>query len=352
MKTLPPRRKSRLFRRSRDHEAPFKLPLSAFRFPLWLGPRHLGGCLFNRRLAVQLLAWWFCAVLPVSAAETFRVGTYNLNNYNDEMLGPRPLKSEASKAKVRESIRALGADVLALQEVGGPDSFDELRLALKSEGLHYPHGELVAGHDTNVHLAILSRFPITACRRHTNETFLLMGRRFSVQRGFLEADIQVNPDYLFTALVAHLKSRRQSVEADEAEMRHQEALLLREKVDGILKSWPRANLVVLGDLNDVKDSLPVRTLIGRYRNALVDTRPAERNGDDQPAAKSRWDPPSITWTHFYGKADTYSRIDYILLSPGMAREWIRNQTFVLALPNWGLASDHRPIVAAFEAEDR
>ena len=35
----------------------------------------------------------------------------------------------------------------------------------------------------------------------------------------------------------------------------------------------------------------------------------------------------------------------------MAREWVTNETCVLALPNWGVASDHRPIVAAFDAAD-
>ena len=61
---------------------------------------------------------------------------------------------------------------------------------------------------------------------------------------------------------------------------------------------------------------------------------------------------TVTWTHYFGKEDTYSRIDYIMLSPGMAREWVPNEGFVLATPNWGLASDHRPIVAAFWAENR
>jgi endonuclease/exonuclease/phosphatase family metal-dependent hydrolase len=84
----------------------------------------------------------------------------------------------------------------------------------------------------------------------------------------------------------------------------------------------------------------------------VDTRPAERNGDNAPSPNPAWDPPYITWTHFYGKADIYSRIDYILLSPGMAREWETNGTYVLTLPNWGVGSDHRPIVATFEAADK
>jgi endonuclease/exonuclease/phosphatase family metal-dependent hydrolase len=50
--------------------------------------------------------------------------------------------------------------------------------------------------------------------------------------------------------------------------------------------------------------------------------------------------------------DTYGRIDYILVSPGMAREWLRTETYVLTMPNWGVGSDHRPIVAGFHAEQR
>jgi len=52
--------------------------------------------------------------------------------------------------------------------------------------------------------------------------------------------------------------------------------------------------------------------------------------------------------HYFGKDDTYSRIDYILLSPAMARNWLHNGTYASTESNWGLASDHRPIVAAFQ----
>jgi hypothetical protein len=44
---------------------------------------------------------------------------------------------------------------------------------------------------------------------------------------------------------------------------------------------------------------------------LFDTRPAERNGDDPAGAPSGHETRNITWTHFYAKEDTYSRIDYI-----------------------------------------
>jgi endonuclease/exonuclease/phosphatase family metal-dependent hydrolase len=40
-------------------------------------------------------------------------------------------------------------------------------------------------------------------------------------------------------------------------------------------------------------------------------------------------------------------VDYILLSHAMARHLDPAETRVLALPDWGLASDHRPLVATF-----
>jgi endonuclease/exonuclease/phosphatase (EEP) superfamily protein YafD len=41
-----------------------------------------------------------------------------------------------------------------------------------------------------------------------------------------------------------------------------------------------------------------------------------------------------------------------MLSPGMAREWNKEQSFIPALANWGIASDHRPLLATFDAENK
>ncbi len=287
-------------------------------------------------------------------AETIRVVTYNVENYLDQPTASRPRpKSAESKAKIRESIQAAKPDVLALQEIGNASALQELRASLKAEGLNFPHWEHVIGFDTNIQVSVLSRFPFTAHRPQTNDNFLLNGRRFRVSRGFAEVDIKVNPNYSFTLITAHLKSRRPVPEADEAELRLEEAKVLREKIDARLAANPGVNLIVLGDLNDTYNSKAVKTIIGRGKTALVDTRPAERNGDDQRnPADRQFSPRNITWTHYFGVQDTYSRIDYILLSQGMAREWVTNETYVLTIANWGIGSDHRPLVATFEAENK
>ena len=300
--------------------------------------------------AVLLLALAVCA--RVTDAETFRVATYNVEGYLDQATETRSAKLAPAKAKVRESILALKPDVLALQEMGSTNALLELRDSLKAEGLDLPYWEHISGFDTNIHLAILSRFPFAACRPHTNDSFLLTGRRFRVSRGFGEVDIQVNTNYSFTLIAAHLKSKRAVAQADEAEMRLEEAKLLREKVDARIAANPDANVVVLGDFNDTKDAASTKAVIGRGRHKLVDTRPGERNGDNAPSPNPAWEPRNVTWTHYYGKEDTYSRIDYILVSPGMAREWVTNDTYALTIPNWGVGSDHRPIVATFEAVDK
>ncbi|MBI3853564.1 MAG: endonuclease/exonuclease/phosphatase family protein [Verrucomicrobia bacterium] len=304
------------------------------------------------RAAIGLAAVLSC--LSLSAAETIRVATYNVENYLDQPTASRThSKTAEAKAKIREGICALKPDVLALQEIGGPSALQELRASLKTDGLDFHYWEHVTGFDTNIHVAVLSKFPFTARRPHTNDNFLLSGRRFRVSRGFAEVDIKVNPNYSFTLITAHLKSRRPVPEADEAELRLEEAKLLRENIDARLAANPNVNLIVLGDFNDNYNSKAIKTVIGRGKTALVDTRPAERNGDNQPnPTNPRYSPRNIGWTHYYGIEDTYSRIDYIMLSHGMAREWVTNETYVLTIPNWGVGSDHRPLVATFEAENK
>jgi endonuclease/exonuclease/phosphatase family metal-dependent hydrolase len=299
----------------------------------------------SRRLALVLL---FCLIPSAwSAEQIFRLATFNVENFLDAPSGTRRAKSPAAQARVRDCILALKPDVIALEEMGTTNALLDLQSNLKSSGLDLPFWDEVKGHDTNIHVAVLSRFPIVARRPRTNENFLLDGRRLFVSRGFADLDIQVNPRFAFTLIAAHLKSRRPSPIADEQEWRYEEAAALRRVIDERFAQDPAQNLAVVGDFNDLQDSKPVRAIMGLGGTRLFDTRPAERNGDSAASSDDGHASRRITWTHYYAKDDVFSRIDYILLGRGMKNRWIKEQTYVLATPNWGLASDHRPLVAAF-----
>lgn len=289
------------------------------------------------------------------AAETprFRLVTYNVENYLIERSGTRATKPETSRRKVVEMLTLLKPDVLALQEIGPTNALLELQARLRVAGLDLPHWEHVSGYDTNIFVAVLSRLPIVARRPHSQEAFLLEGRRFRTSRGLLEVDLEAGPGYRFTLFTAHLKSKRTIGAADEGEMREQEARTLRRLVETRLAADPKANVLVCGDFNDTKDSPALKALLGRStQRPLVDTRPVERNGDQAAPENPKWDPRHVSWTHFYGKEDTYSRIDYVLLSTGMAREWRREGSYLPTLADWGVASDHRPVLCEFEATER
>ncbi len=281
------------------------------------------------------------------------MATYNVDTYLDQPTQSRPhVKSAEAKAKVCEMICGLNPDVIALEEMGSTNALFELRSSLAAKGLAFPYWEHLTGEDTNIHVAVLSRFPIIARHPHTNDQFLLDDQRVRVSRGFAELEIQPAPGFTFTLIAVHLKSRVPDTAFDPNEQRFEEAKVLRRIIDQHFKADPNAKLIVLGDFNDVKDSDSLRQIIRRGKFKLTDTRPAERNGDDVPSEPPYYEPRNITWTYFYGKDDTYSRIDYILLSPAMARDWLPKGTYASMAANWGLASDHRPIVAEFEVGNK
>ena len=302
------------------------------------------------RLTWIVAGVWLCHA-AWAGAQVFHIATYNIENFLDAPSGTRPAKSPEARRKVRDTILAIKPDVIALEEVGSTNVLLELQSELKIGGWDLPYWDQVAGSDTNIHVSVLTRFPIVGRRPHTNDQFLLSGHLMQVSRGFAELDLQVNPKFRFTLIAAHLKSRRPSGLADEEEWRYEEAAALRHVIDERFGKELDPKFVVLGDFNDLKDSKPVRAIMGRGGNRLFDTRPGERNGDDPPAEKSH-DSRRVTWTHFYAKDDVYSRVDYILLSSAMKLNWLTTESYVFSAPNWGLASDHRPVVAGFTVETK
>lgn len=306
-----------------------------------------------RLLGFGMLLW---AVLcpGVRGADEVRLATYNIENYLLSAGGNRAAKPEAAKAAVAEFLAGLRADIVGLQEVGGLEGLEDLRQRTARLGWEYGHWEHVRGWDTNIQVALLSRHPIVARRSHTGDAYLVSGRRYRVSRGILEVDVRVGAREVWTVFVVHLKSRRPVSHADQAEMRREEARILREKIDQRLRADPTARLLVLGDLNDTRDSEAVRAVIGRGRGRLADTRPAERRDGAGPVSNPAGpgDARVVTWTYFYGVKDTYDRIDYILLGPSLEKAWVRGASYLPVWDGWGIASDHRPVVVTLRTGTR
>ena len=90
-----------------------------------------------RRFLVGLILVFLFA--GSAAAGPFRVANYNLENYLDQPTETRlHVKSPEAKAKIRESIRTMNPDVLAVEEMGGTNALLELRASLKDDGLDFP----------------------------------------------------------------------------------------------------------------------------------------------------------------------------------------------------------------------
>ncbi len=290
--------------------------------------------LFVAFLAGLLLSG--CERVPES--NTFSVMTYNLHQYAlmDRDGGGEP--DDPKPGNERKAVLALIAkerpDVLAVQEMGDETIFGQFREALCAVGLDYPYAELLQRGRIEANLAVLSRFPIISVQHHTNDWYSIGPAKVPVTRGFLDVSIQVNPQYQFRLISAHLKSKVHSP-LGQTEMRRNEARLLNKNVRAILKGNPQVNLLVVGDMNDDYQSAPLREVAGRRGGKLTDLRPVDSVGD--------------AWTYFMAFKDQYNRLDYLFVSEGMLPEVVKKQTRVVRDPLTTQASDHRPVIGVFKS---
>jgi endonuclease/exonuclease/phosphatase family metal-dependent hydrolase len=287
-------------------------------------------------IAMLLAASAFAA----PSTNTFTVATYNVENWllMERSGKPDQPKPADQKKAVFDVLAHVRADVLGLEEMGTKADLAELADGLKARGLEYPHVEWIESSDTNRHVALLSRFPIAQRFSRTDYTYLLAGKPTRVQRGLLDVQVKFNDAYSFRVIVAHLKSKRQTPDGDQAVMRGEEAKLLRTHIGKALKDEPQMNLIAIGDLNDTPDSEPVRTIIGVAPFALMDLMPVDSKGGRD--------------THLWRARSQFSRIDYLVVSPGMANEYVPESARIVDVEGWDKASDHRAVYAKFYAEDR
>lgn len=282
---------------------------------------------------------------PGNSTEEIRFMAYNVENYLEMSRyvdGERrdSTKPEDEIAALVNVIVAAKPDILGICEIGTVDDLKDLQSRLRSAGLDLPHYHHTGGEDPTRRLALLSKYPVTPHEISNPLEYPINGSKMKMGRGILDASVIVNDHYSLRLLGVHLKSKREVRDMDQAEMRKNEALLLRRHATAILEEQPDVNLLVYGDLNDTKNNSPIQIVrgAGNEQNHLEDIYLRDDRG--------------TTWTHNWKYADIYSRFDYVLMSRGVRPEVDFKTSYIPATPEVFEASDHRPLVVTLTPLDQ
>lgn len=281
-------------------------------------------------------------LIMTARAEPLTIATYNVENYT---LADRQVegvhrkdypKPEAEKAALRTVIRQMDADVLALQEIGGEPFLNELQRDLKREGIDYPYRTSIQSEDADRMIAVISKHPFASVKKHDDLAFKYLDGMAKVKRGLLEVRLSTTGCEV-TLFVVHLKSRYTDRPDDpnSALQRAGEATAIRERVLATFPDPNTARFLIVGDFNDGRTSRPVRAMLERGKTTLSEW---------VPAADTR----GHVWSYFFRRDDSYSRVDHVLVSPGLLPK-VRGQAGrIQDSPEVGLASDHRPVIVVIE----
>lgn len=302
----------------------------------------------------QFLHWclgcWasFCIVFSPSVAQVpaptndsssnaVVVASYNVENY---LMMPRWVdghyrsnagKPVAEKEAVTKMLTLIHPDIIGLMEIGDQRQFHDLERRLQEAGMTFSDTEYLQGPDKQRHVALLSRFPIV--ERHS-EGFIpiqVQGKTFYSSRGFLDVTIALPSNLKLRVLCVHLKSKIPVPEYSQFTFRAAEAAALKAKIETILTSDPTTPLLIMGDFNDTKNSLPIKTILGNP--GTPDILTALELHDDR----------GERWTEYWKEADEYSRIDYIMVNDLLKKRIDAGHSAIERPSFWNEASDHCPV---------
>lgn len=309
-------------------------------------------------------------------AGAIRLATYNVENLFDDKDDPAltgrnddaaMTKPEPAQAAVAAALRAVDADIVALQEVESLEALVWFRDRHLS-GMGYEHVVSVdTGDDRGIENAVLSRFPLKDVKvwpglalggvhpaGRDEAAQKLAGQPLAFKRSPLRVtatvpaaraadagNAEAATDYELTLFVVHQKSGGRAT----AYWRDAEARKTAELAREFAAAKPGANVVILGDFNAEAKHEGVQAYLAGGMVDLFAGRPERDPG---------------TTSHASGR-----KIDFLLFNADAMREVVLESRFVLGTPNrpegadWrttpapaGWASDHYPVVVDIRPVDQ
>ncbi len=299
-----------------------------------------------RHCSLVAILFWLAGAAGLHAEDTVKIGTLNCEflikdkvheKYGLPLLLSDPkwtpeLKAQwtdafrdeqfkkAAKA-VAKVIKKMDADVIALCEVGKLADVEELRMAIGTEGLNYPHISVCNSSDisTGQHVAVLSK------RELTTVSNVIAGRK-SFDKELDEPDeegdtgISKGMHVSFEAggktvnlFVAHLASERLGFEQDA--QRLAQASIIRRTVVPLLDKG--AHVIVAGDFNAGRGTPALRRMMGRddFSEDLIQTAGPVAFPRDIDNHETNEDYNKRVGTHWtYEFSGQRKQIDHVLIS--------------------------------------
>lgn len=267
---------------------------------------------------------------------TVTIGAFNILNLFDEYDDPyhsdegTPAKPKDQLEHVAARIRAANADVLALEEVETRFYLQRFVASMLPD-MGYEHVVCFEGNDRRgIDVALLSRLPVGPVTSHMYERFSDgSGGETWFQRDLLQVRIEPPDAPSFQVFVVHFKSKRNGTESEKTRLA--ECRQARKILDAELAKDKNALFAICGDFNDTFDSNPVKALRGAGPTALVDFM------KDLPK-------DAVS----YNAKPHRSIIDYIFVSPAMAKHYVAKSYHVIDGSIETGGSDHNPVIAKFK----
>jgi endonuclease/exonuclease/phosphatase family metal-dependent hydrolase len=271
------------------------------------------------------------------------------------------------------TISAIAPDVLALQEIGSPEAFDQLQVRVAAD---YPHGRLSSAPDSRgIRVGFLSKYPLQDA---VDYVYFPAGALDEVPgptgapltrlgRGALKVTVRPAADLPVNLVTTHLKSKLVTYAngrrwpRDESERargsglalltRTAEAVALRISLNELMIG-NRRPLVLLGDLNDGPDAVTTQILQGPADRSLA--RP-DRLDDVRLYNLAGYIAPDRRFSRIYQQQAEL--IDHIAVSHELVFHQRRVDSFIEPIRSIDQSvetrrdevfPDHAPVFATFE----